>query len=384
MNTSDKIARLSHGDLERALHGDVQSAMERWLNSLSPHTMRSYMTGLRQFAEYCYKHNLTASPTIETAGEFLIGLPAGQAKLLSQSWLESLAAVDKKTGRPRYTKSTIEARASALRWAINTAHEQGRIPWTLKLTTPKWSKDPKTGQLVRKKGRDMTGPPLDDIVAMFEFARANTADHGSGEVILSLIFCETLRRHEIMQLDMESIDMRRRTVEVVRKKREDDEVLPLSDTTIMALKRWLSFRGRDSGPLIYGFQGTQCMLGHRITESGIFHKITKIAEGIGIYTTPHRVRHSGITVGDLERERLGISRADAMVRSGHISESAHQMYLDADHKAVRALTQAVGQLIPSHTPSAAPQPRSRAANSKRRPQAPKKRKAPKRTSSKRK
>lgn len=385
MKTSDKIAKLSHGDLERALHGDVQSAMERWLNSLSPHTMRSYMTGLRQFAEYCYKHNLIGDPTIETAGEFLIGLPAGQAKLLCQSWLEGLAAVEKRTGRPRYTKATIEARASALRWAINTAHEQGRIPWTLKLKIPRSSKDPKTGQLVRKKGRNMTGPPLEDIIEMFRYARDSDYDHGAGELILSLIFCETLRRHEIMQLDMGNIDLRRKTIELVRKKRDDDEVLPLSDTTIEALKRWLAFRGRDDGPLIYGFRKSQCLIGQRITEAGIFHKIKKIATGVGISTSPHRVRHSGITVGDLERERLGISKADAMVRAGHVSESAHQMYLDADHKAVRALTQAVGALIPSHTPSAAPQARSRAANAKKRPAAPKKRKgSKKRTSSKRK
>ena len=188
VETSDKIARLSHGDLDLALHGDLESAMQRWLNALSPHTMRSYMTGLRQFAEYCYAHNLIQEPTIENAGDFLMALPAGQAKMLSQAWLESLAAVDAKTGRPRYTKATIEVRASALRWAINTAHEQGRIPWTLKLKIPKSAKDPKTGRMVRKKGRNMKGPPLEDIIQMFEVARHNENDAGAGELILSLIF----------------------------------------------------------------------------------------------------------------------------------------------------------------------------------------------------
>ncbi len=384
VETSDKIARLSHGDLDLALHGDLESAMQRWLNALSPHTMRSYMTGLRQFAEYCYAHNLIQEPTIENAGDFLMALPAGQAKMLSQAWLESLAAVDAKTGRPRYTKATIEVRASALRWAINTAHEQGRIPWTLKLKIPKSAKDPKTGRMVRKKGRNMKGPPLEDIIQMFEVARHNENDAGAGELILSLIFCETLRRHEIMQLDVESVDLRRRTISVIRKKREEDEVLPLSDTTVEAMKRWLEFRGREPGPLLYGFRNDKCLVGQRITESGIFYKVKRLGEHIEIYTTPHRVRHSGITVGDLERERLGLSRADAMVRSGHVSESAHQMYLDADHKAVRTLTQAVGQLIPQHSPP--PPTRARAANTSR-PAAPKKRSkreaAPKKRSKKR-
>ena len=88
-----------------------------------------------------------------------------------------------------------------------------------------------------------------------------------------------------------------------------------------------------------------------------------------IPTSPHRIRHSGITVGEQVRERLGIHKEDAKSRSGHISDAAHEIYMDSDLSHIRRLTEGVAQLIDvSEEPSEAPQgprraPRKRSASS---------------------
>ena len=205
------------------------------MEHLSAHTHRSYATALRQFAEYLHAHEMIDEPTPERAGSFLLEQNAPQANAIAQAWIQHLAAINDKHGRPKYTKRTILARMTALGWAVQEANRQGRITWTLRLTAPKARKNPKSGRIIKKAGRNMKGPSLDQIRSMFAVARQIEPSH---ELILALSFCETLRRHEIMQLDMEDVDVEREEIVVVRKMREDYESLPISSVTVKALHRY--------------------------------------------------------------------------------------------------------------------------------------------------
>lgn len=333
------------------LEQDLAAALQTWLDPLQPHTRRSYETGLRQFAEYLHKHRVISEPTPEAAGVAFLGDGSekahARANALAQAWLESLAKIDPRTQKPRYTPNTIAARVTALRWAVREARRHGRIAWTLDLVVPKPKKDPKSGRLIRKKGRDMTGPSLETIREMYAHAR-DFEDCGVAETILSLAFCETLRMHEILQLNIEDIHRRRKTLTVVRKMRHDAEELPISDPTFAAMERIFTSSKRMSGPLLRRSvirNGRRYLTPKRLSRSGLNYKISLIAQQVGIHTSAHRIRHSGITVGNAVREQLGISKQDAMHRSGHESEQAHQIYLDVDLTRVRRLTEGVGELV---------------------------------------
>jgi integrase len=333
------------------LEQDLADALQTWLYALRPHTRRSYETGLRQFAQYLHKHRVIDEATPEAAGVAFLGDGSpkahGRANALAQAWLESLAKIDQRTKKPRYTSNTISARVTALRWAVREARRNGRISWTLDIQVPKPKKDPKTGRILKKKGRDMKGPSIEKIRELYQLAR-DFEDCGVAETILSLAFCETLRLHEILQLNIEDIHRRRNTLTVVRKMREEAEELPISDPTLEAMERIFRSSKRMSGPLVRRAvirSGRRYLTQHRLSPSGLNYKISTLANGAGIHTSAHRIRHSGITVGNMVREELGISKQDAMHRAGHESEQAHQTYLDVDLTRVRQLTEGVGALV---------------------------------------
>jgi len=322
------------------LEQDFQSALKTWMESISNHTQRSYLTGLRQFGEYLHERGFIDDPGIEDAGRFLLSQDAQRASMIVQAWLESLARVDPETQLPRYTTTTINMRMAALRWAVKQARRAGHIAWTLEIDRPRVKKHAKTGRLLKKPGRDMRGPPIDKIREMFELARAD--EDPRSELILSLCFCETLRCSEVVALNYEDFDLRSKRFRAIRKKREEEEVLPLSEPTVVAFKRLVETRGRKPGALIYS--GTNSKR-NRISLNGVAYKVSKLGEKVGIQTTPHRIRHSGITMGDLVRQRLGMTKQQAKKRAGHVSDSAHDVYLDVDLSDVRRITDGVASLL---------------------------------------
>ena len=304
-------------DLALELRGGLQT----WIERLAPHTRRSYECGLRDFSSYLHGRDLLPTASVPLAGELLLGLQPGRANALVQAYLEHL--------NEKYSKRTVSARLAALRWAVREARRLGRIVWALDVDLPKVKKDPKTGR-IEHRGRDMTGPPVPVVMQMFDVAEADPDPKVL--LVLSLIYAETLRSHEVSQLDL--VDVRGDNIWVIRKKRDEPKPTPLSTSTRRALARWLEVRGNEPGPLIRSTRG-------RISGSGITWIIRRLGNACGIWTSPHRVRHTSIRAGEALLTELGVPRPDAMARSGHRSMAGYEAYLDPDLDNVRRITETV-------------------------------------------
>ena len=318
-------------DPELAL--ELRGGLQTWTERLAPHTRRSYDGGLRDFSQYLHERDLLPEPSVPLAGELLLGLQPGQANALVQAYLEHLST--------KCSRRTVSARLAALRWAVREARRLGRIVWALDVDLPKVKKDPKTGR-VEHRGRDMTGPPIEVVAKMFKLAEADPDPRVL--LVLSLIYAETLRSHEVRALDL--ADIHGDAVKVTRKKRDEPELVPMSKHTDRALSRWLEVRCSEPGPLVWGQEERgpiprPLAPGTRISETGITRIIRRLGFRCDVVTSPHRVRHTSIRSGEALLTELGVPRPDAMARSGHRSMAGYEAYLDPDLDNIRRITETV-------------------------------------------
>lgn len=363
-----------------SLEQDLRAAVRTWVDELSPHTRRAYERALVQFAEYLVETEVlqvarpSAGPDrrapvrrdavdergelVGRAGEHLLSLGQGGANALVQAYVQRLSAVDESTGVPPFTRETVKQRLSALRWAVREARRRGLVTWGLDVVLPRASKDPKTGRIRAKPGRNMRGPPLDVLRRMVQEAQARAdrpdGDGGRWLLVLSLIAHETLREGEICSIDLVDVDLERATLSVVRKTDVEPTVLPLSEPTSAALRRWLAHRGDDPGPLLWGSRRASMVPGTRLTPGGVYHVVRTLGERCGVATSPHKVRHTAITLGQRVREHLAIPLQDAMKRAGHRRPDTHHRYLDPELEGVRRLNDGVARLLREEVPTSEP------------------------------
>jgi integrase len=361
-----------------SLQDDLGSAVQTWVGALSPHTRKAYQRGILQFADYLVECELIP-PSVERttgsthapmkrdgaalredlcarAGAFLLGQKAGEVNALVQAYIQHLCTPDV-DGLPMYTRETVKQRVSALRWAVKEARRRGLVTWSLEVVIPRPAKDPQTGRLLVRPGREMKGPTLEQLRAMLEAAhkraRGKNGDGARWLVVLCLIAHETLREEEIVAIDRDDVHMGTQILTVARKRDQEPSTIPLSARTTAALRRWLRRRGERPGPLLWGGRlvGGRCLPapGSRLTVDGVYYIVQALGRCCGVDTSPHKVRHTAITVGQGVRERLGIPLHDAMRRAGHRSIEAHERYLDPDLDNVRRLSNAVADALRGET-----------------------------------
>lgn len=129
------------------------------------------------------------------------------------------------------------------------------------------------------------------------------------EAIMSLLWWSGLRRSEICNLDLESLDLHHGTVTVGSRtfstKTGKVRRVPLAGETVAALDRYLRRRGLDDGPLFLSSRGDDhddrrlhpnsitTMVNYRATRAGIDRRI-----GIHEFRRAMAVRHKRAGAGD--------------------------------------------------------------------------------------
>lgn len=146
------------------------------------------------------------------------------------------------------------------------------------------------------------------------------------EAILETLFSTGLRVSELVNLDHDQINLKRREF-TVRGKGGKDRVVFISPSAASALSKYLSLRKDNAKPLFIHFSGTKdeenndfMRLTPRSVQRIIF-KYTKLA-GITKRVTPHVLRHSFAT--DLLINGADIRSVQAML--GHSSITTTQIY----------------------------------------------------------
>ena len=259
----------------RPLAGSVQDALEEFARHLhtergrSDHTVRAYVADVRSLLELADAEGVRSLEGIELR--------------LLRSWLAQMT-------RAGLARATIARRAAAARAFCAWSARTGRIPLdpAVRLASPR---------------RDQTLPAVlgqAQASALLDLAAVAADDgdplHLRDRAALELLYASGLRVGELVGLDVDDVDLSRRTLRVIGKG-DKERVVPFGLPAGRAVVDWLD-RGRPAlaGPA----SGAALLLGRRGRRAdprqvrAAVHELVAHVDGaddIG----PHGLRHSAAT-----------------------------------------------------------------------------------------
>lgn len=268
----------------------------------SPHTLRSYATDLAEFTGFL-------------AAERIDGLAAADARAV-RAFLAELH-------RRRLSKATIARKLAAIRSCFRFLARRG----VLEVNPARQVRSPRLGR------RLPSVLPKDEATQLLDAAPEPTVAGARDRALLELLYASGLRVAEGCGLDVDDVDLARRTVRVLGKG-DKERVVPVGDTALEALDAYLELRGRERGPLFLNARGG------RLTPRSAHRIVGRRARraGIGQRVTPHTLRHSFAThmLGEgadlrLIQELLGHRRLSTTQRYTHVSPEHLMRVYDAAH-----------------------------------------------------
>jgi integrase/recombinase XerC len=278
---------------------------------MSPHTLEAYARDLGSVAEFCKRRKL------------------GSWKSLDNLQVRAFAAAEHAGGLgPR----SIQRRLSALRSFYEFLMREGGA--TANPATD--VRAPKTKKLLP------VTLDTDQMARLLDF-RADDALSARDKAIMELFYSSGLRVSELVNLQLDCIDLKDRTVRVTGKGNKT-RIVPMGRHAIDALKVWLPLRAaliRDAAtahPLFVGKTGRE------LTPRAVQLRVESWArrQGLAQHVHPHMFRHSFAThllesSGDLRgvQELLGHADISTTQVYTHLDFQRLASVYDAAHPRAR-------------------------------------------------
>jgi site-specific recombinase XerD len=224
------------------------------------------------------------------------------------------------------------------RLGTNTSDELGKLTlnyhlialrsflkFCAKRNTPAMSAD--KIELARTKRKQVTFLNEDELARMFAQADTTTVGGLRDRAILELLFSSGLRVSELVGLDRDHVNLKRREF-MVRGKGQKDRPIFISPEAANWIQQYLDKRDDNTRPLFIRYSGTK-----QVDRSGNFHRLTArsvqrlvanyaLLAGITKHVSPHTLRHSFAT--DLLMNGADLRSVQAML--GHSNISTTQIY----------------------------------------------------------
>jgi site-specific recombinase XerD len=182
-------------------------------------------------------------------------------------------------------------------------------------------------ELARTKRKQVTFLSEDELARLFAQPDLNTLSGIRDRAILELLFSSGLRVSELVSLDRDRINLKRREF-MVRGKGEKDRPIFISPEAAKWIEHYLERREDAARPLFMRYSGTK-----KIDQTGNFQRLTvrsvqrlvsryALLAGITKHVSPHTLRHSFAT--DLLMNGADLRSVQAML--GHSNISTTQIY----------------------------------------------------------
>lgn len=186
---------------------------------------------------------------------------------------------------------------------------------------------PEKIELARTVRKQVTFLEEDELARLFVQPDLTKLNGLRDRAILELLFSSGLRVSELVGLDREHINLKRREF-MVRGKRQKDRPVFISQVAADWVERYLNERQDNTKPLFVRYSGTKA-----IDLSGNFYRLTvrsvqravsnyALKAGITKHVSPHTLRHSFAT--DLLINGADLRSVQAML--GHTNISTTQIY----------------------------------------------------------
>jgi site-specific recombinase XerD len=182
-------------------------------------------------------------------------------------------------------------------------------------------------ELARTKRKQVTFLSPDELGRIFSQPDTGTLGGLRDRAILELLFSSGLRVSELVGLDRDHINLKRREF-MVRGKGQKDRPIFISPDAAYWVEQYLAKRQDTTRPLFVRYSGTR-----KVDLSGNFHRLTArsvqrivaryaLLAGITKHVTPHTLRHSFAT--DLLMNGADLRSVQAML--GHSNIATTQIY----------------------------------------------------------
>lgn len=182
-------------------------------------------------------------------------------------------------------------------------------------------------ELARTRRPQVTFLNEDELGRMFEQPDTSTEAGTRDRAILELLFSSGLRVSELVGLDKDHINLKRREF-MVRGKGQKDRPIFISPEAAEWIQKYLDKRTDNTKPLFIRYGGRKT-----VDRTGNFHRLTSrsiqrlvahyaLAAGITKHVSPHTLRHSFAT--NLLMNGADLRSVQAML--GHSNISTTQIY----------------------------------------------------------
>ncbi|GAC1390694.1 MAG: tyrosine recombinase XerC [Candidatus Saccharimonadales bacterium] len=182
-------------------------------------------------------------------------------------------------------------------------------------------------ELARTKRKQVTFLNQEELERLFEQPNTETLPGARDRAILELLFSSGLRVSELVGLDKDDINLKRREF-MVRGKGEKDRPIFISEESALWISRYIEMRNDTVRPLFVRYSGRK-----KVDISGNFHRLTArsvqrmiaryaLLAGILKHVSPHTMRHSFAT--DLLMNGADLRSVQALL--GHSNISTTQIY----------------------------------------------------------
>jgi len=283
----------------------------------------NYEAAVSQFLEYLELEQNRSQKTIENYSHYLTRLSdfAGEIKLkdidveLIRKWRLWLNRLGTNTS-DELSKTTQNYHLIALRSFLRFCAKR-ELP----------ALAPDKIELAHTQRPQVTFLNLEEIERLF--AQPDTAKLTGvrDRAILELLFSSGLRVSELVGLDRDHINLRRREF-MVRGKGQKDRPIFISPEAADWIQRYLDMRQDNTKPLFIRYSGSK-----KVDLSGNYHRLTArsvqrmvaryaLAAGITKHVSPHTMRHSMAT--DLLMNGADLRSVQAML--GHSNIATTQIY----------------------------------------------------------
>jgi site-specific recombinase XerD len=183
-------------------------------------------------------------------------------------------------------------------------------------------------ELARTPGRNkVTFLNEEELGRLFDEPDTGTIGGLRDRAILELLFSSGLRVSELVGLDRDHINLKRREF-MVRGKGQKDRPIFISEDAAQWVQAYLDKRDDNTRPLFISYNGTKAvdLTGnfHRLTARSVQRLVSRYAllAGITKHVSPHTLRHSFAT--DLLMNGADLRSVQAML--GHSNISTTQIY----------------------------------------------------------
>jgi site-specific recombinase XerD len=182
-------------------------------------------------------------------------------------------------------------------------------------------------ELAKTQRKQVTFLNPEEVERLFKQPNLDTLPGLRDRAILELLFSSGLRVSELVGLDRDHINTKRREF-MVRGKGQKDRPIFISETAAEWIERYLDKRQDTSRPLFVRYSGTK-----KVDLSGNYHRLTArsvqrmvaryaLLAGITKHVSPHTLRHSFAT--DLLMNGADLRSVQALL--GHSNISTTQIY----------------------------------------------------------